>query len=131
MDSKGYTPLFYAAKANGMEASYYLLDLGKADPNHQCQNGKTPLFKVSTYEDAKLLLRFGADQNIKTYPKAGAEGKTALQYLVENCYADSPLAILDNDISKLGDDILKVDLKLPSQVNEKLGLHKLFLDYVR
>ena len=114
-----------------MEASYYLMALGKANPNHQCRNGKTPLFKVSTYEDAMLLLRYGADKSIKTYPKENQESKTALQYLVENCYEDSPLAILDNDISKLGDDILKVDLNLPSEPQEKLGLHKLFLDYVR
>ena len=64
-DTKAYTPLFYAAKAKGIEAGYYLLQYGKANPNHQCENGKTPLFKATTYEDVMLLMKYGADRSIK------------------------------------------------------------------
>ena len=34
-------------------------------------------------------------------PKSDSNvGKTVLEYLVENCYDGSPIAIFDNDVSK-------------------------------
>ena len=132
-DNKGYTPLFYAAKVEGIEALYYLLEHGKADPNIQCVNGKTPLFKASTYEDVMILMKYGADQSITMQPPPDSEskiGKTALEYLVENCYDDSPVAILDNDVSKDEDDTMIMDLSLPRNASKEtsLGLHKTFSD---
>ena len=83
-DSKDYTPLFYAAKTEGIEAAYYLLEHGKADPNFQCTNGKTPMFKATTYEDAMIMMKYGADESITMNPDPETNsdvGKTALEYL--------------------------------------------------
>ena len=93
-DIKDYTPLFYAAKANGIEASYYLLE-GRADPNARAINGKTPLFKACTYKDVMLLNNY----EVKKYAKMHAEedeteGLSALEYLTKNNYEESPLALL-------------------------------------
>ena len=135
-DIKDYTPLFYAAKVEGIEASYYLLEHGKANPNFQCTNGKTPMFKTTTYEDAMLMMKYGADESITMNPDPKSDsnvGKTALEYLVENCYDGSPIAILDNDVSKDEDDTMTMNLSLPKKASEQtdLGLHKTFSDCAR
>ena len=134
-DNKDYTPLFYAAKADGIEASFYLLEYGKADPNFRCRNGKTPLFKATTYEDAMILMKYGADRSVRMNGESGNEdGKSPLEYLVENCYESSPLAIMDHDVSKEEDDTMKMDLELPTSAareENELGLHKTFSDYAR
>ena len=132
-DNKNYTPLFYAAKVEGIEALHYLLEHGKANPNFQCTNGKTPLFKATTYEDAMILMKYGSDQSITMHPDPDSEsniGKSALEYLVENCYEGSPIAILDNDVSKDDDDTMIMDLSLPRNASKKsyLDLHKIFSD---
>ena len=132
-DFKDYTPLFYAAKTEGIEAAYYLLEHGKADPNFQCTNGKTPMFKATTYEDAMLMMKYGADESITMNPDPETNsnvGRTALEYLVENCYDDSPIAILDNDVSKDEDDTMTMNLSLPKKASEKteFGLHETFSD---
>ena len=93
-DVKDYTPLFYAAKANGIEASYYLLE-GRADPNAKGLNGKTALFKSSTYNDVLLLDHYDVKKYEKMDPKEGeTEGLSALEYLTKNNYEESPLALL-------------------------------------
>ena len=135
-DIKDYTPLFYAAKVEGIEASYYLLEHGKANPNFQCTNGKTPMFKTTTYEDAMLMMKYGADKSITMNPDPNSDsnvGKTALEYLVENCYDGSPIAILDNDVSKDEDDTMTMNLSLPKKASEQtdLWLHKTFSDCAR
>ena len=95
-DSKGYTPLFYASKAAGIEGTYHLLE-GKADPSARGINKKTPLFKATTYKDVLLLNEYGTNKYAKR-----DDGMTALEYLTENEYKESPLALLDCDIFQDG-----------------------------
>ena len=55
------------------------------------------MFKAMTYEDVVLLNDYGADMNAQR-----DNGKTALEYLTENEYEESPLALLDCDIYQEG-----------------------------
>ena len=61
MDDKGYTPLFYAIKENAFENILDLLEIGGADPNHEANNGKTPLYKAHSYDCTLLLLQYKAE----------------------------------------------------------------------
>ena len=106
-DNKGYTPLFYAAKVEGIEALYYLLEHGKADPNIQCVNGKTPLFKASTYEDVMILMKYGADQSITMQPPPDSES--------EHWFADERL--IAQHLNRLGRCSSMTDKKL------KISIH--------
>ena len=129
-DSKQYTPLFYAAKASGIEASYHLLETGQADANAQGANGKTALFKAETYKDVLLLVNYNIEKDIKMkVSEEFPEERTALHYLVDNCYEESPLALMDSDIFEEENDTFQMDLGLPLADEEKetLGLHKKLL----
>ena len=129
-DSKEYTPLFYAAKSAGCEATYHLLETGSADANAKGVNGKTALFKCESYKDVLLLDNYGVDKSIQMEAtEKFPEKRSALHYLVDNSYQESPLALMDCDIFKEDDDNYQMNLELPlaEEDRETLGLHKEFL----
>ena len=129
---KGYTPLFYAAKADGIEASYHLLETGSANVNEQGDNGKTALFKAKTYKDVLLLDNYDVDKTIQmNESEKFPEKRTALHYLVDNSYEESPMAVMDCDIFKEDDDHFQMNLEIPlaeeGEDKQTLGLHNKFL----
>ena len=129
-DSKNYTPLFYAAKAAGIEATYHLLETGQANANAQGTNGKTALFKAETYKDVLLLINYNIDKDIEMNENEKfPDERTALHYLVNNCYDESPLAVMDSAIFEEDDDTFHMDLglALADEKKETLGLHKKLL----
>ncbi len=131
-DAKNYTPLFYAAKANGIEAGYHLLETGNANVNAQGINGKTALFKAETYRDVLLFDNYNVDKSIKMEESEKfPEKRTALHYLVQNSYQESPLALMDCDIFKEDDDYFQMNLEIPHAEEEEdkqtLALHNKFL----
>ena len=129
-DSKEYTPLFYAAKSAGCEATYHLLETGSADANAKGVNGKTALFKCESYKDVLLLDNYGVDKSIQMEAtEKFPEKRSALHYLVDNSYQESPMALMDCDLFKEDDDNYQMNLELPlaEEDRETLGLHKEFL----
>ena len=108
-DSKGYTPLFYAAKAGWLSDIIELINHG-ANVNHRSENGSTPLFEARNYNTALLLLKHGADPNLKGKNHRTNIEQTAIEYLMEN-NKSSAKAILDSHCTKQ-DNYLVMDFHI-------------------
>ena len=133
MDAKGYTPIFYAAKLKELSTLYCLLEVGKADVNITgSHNKKNVFFKTRTYEAAMLLRRYGAKTRTDPLPDPKVRSRTALKYLVEQNYQDSPIALLDDTIHEVGDELYTIDLTpLNEEDKPDLDLHATFAKHDR
>ena len=133
MDAKGYTPIFYAAKLKELSTLYCLLEVGKADVNITgSKNKKNVFFKTRTYEAAMLLRRYRAKTRTDPPLDPNVRSKTALKYLVEQNYEDSPIALLDDTIHEVGDELYTIDLTpLNEEDKPDLDLHATFAKHDR
>jgi ankyrin repeat protein len=84
MDLNAYdlSPIIDAMDTNSPQMVEYLLDRG-ADPNHQTDDGSSPLFYVFDSEDpvrfARILLAHGADPNLQN-----RDGDTILMSIIRD-----------------------------------------------
>ena len=132
MDVKGYTPIFYAAKLKELSTLYCLLEVGKADVNITgSHNNKNVFFKTRTYEAAMLLRKYGAKVRTDPDPDPKVRSKTALKYLVEQNFQDSPIALLDDTIHEVRDDLYTIDLTPLNEDKPHLDLHETFAKHER
>ena len=114
-DKKNYTPLFFASKAGSLTDIIRLIKHG-ANVNHIAKNGKTPLFRATSYETAMLLLNHGANpyQTIEVKDKNGnpfPAKQTVIEHLLK-FGSECPKAILDASMQKLPDDTLIMDFEV-------------------
>jgi len=80
-DKYGRTPLHYAAYCGNVVAVKRLLRSG-ANPNAADEIGQTPLHMANRFDVATILLKHGADPNIKTKH----DGRTPLHYAAADGY---------------------------------------------
>ena len=135
-DAKGYTPIFYAAKLKHISALNCLLEDGEADvkiTGHS--NNKNIFFKARTYEAVMLLRKYGAqafhDIDLDQRYNTNYRSKTALKYLVEQRYQESPLALLDDTIKEVRDEQYTVDLTFLNEDKPHLDMHGTFVRHRR
>ena len=130
-DSKGCTPLFYAAKENALENLLDLLEMGGADPNHRAKNGKTALFKAHSYECALLLLQNkaqayeGRSVRFRKTVRNANRPDTPFSYLVRH-HAGAAEAILDESLDVVNEDLFIYDFeqfKNVSEVENEMDFH--------
>ena len=131
-DSKGCTPLFYAAKENALENLLDLLEMGGADPNHRAKNGKTALFKAHSYECALLLLQNKAhayEARASRFRKDSESNlhrpDTPFAYLVRH-HAGAAEAILDESLDVVNEHLFIYDFeqfKNVSEVENEMDFH--------
>ena len=123
-DSKGYTPLFYAASNCCLESLIELLDKGHADVHHVAKdNKKTALSKAHNYEAVMILTKYGAETNKK---------KDDLKRLMERHNTSSPRAILSQCISEVNEELLVLDLghfKHTTKKDNEMYWHSLVQDH--
>ena len=106
---------FFASKAGSLTDMISLIKQG-ANVNHVAKNGKTPLFRATSYETAMLLLNHGANpyKTIEVKDKNGnpfPTKQTVIEHLLK-FGSECPKAILDASMQKLPDDTLIMDFEV-------------------
>ena len=125
-DSKGRTPLHYAAKAGANIDIAELKEKGGADVNAQDHKGKTPLFNARDYKTVLQLLKYGADPRKKAYETASGANLSALEYLMQN-NEESSGAILDKCLTLENSSNLVMNFEIFKEDGQD-GIDKSFLE---
>lgn len=139
MDLNAYdlSPIVDAMDSNSPQMVEYLLDRG-ADPNHQTDDGSSPLFYVFDSEDpvrfARILLAHGADPNLQN-----RDGDTILMSIIRDLQFRRSLEAVIPDIvlllmqygadihsieNNLGETVIDLALKNPSLLSRSLIPHR-------
>ena len=127
LDSKEYTPLFYAAAEGSLANLMLLLEKGSGDGGQVETGGKNVLFKANSYDTVMLLCKYGADSKLLRANKDDTE--TALKYLVSKNNMESPVAFLDNQLDEIGGDIITLDFDIFMKNEKKqLDMHSHFVE---
>ena len=119
-DSNGYTPLCYATRAGWLPDILELIHHG-AKVNHTTKNKKTPLFLARNYDTVLLLLKYGADPNIK------ANELTAIEHLMQH-NSKGAEAILDSYCFKDDEDNFVMDFHVFSYEQDEMSLFQVAKD---
>ena len=129
-NSKGYTPLFFAASAGSSANLIELLDHGHADVNHIADDEKTALSKARSYETVMILTKYGIETKkqhmIKNKQNGRDEPETDLDVLIKYHFEASPKAILNQCISEVNDELVVLDFghfENTSEENNEMDLH--------
>ena len=127
-DSKGRTPLHYAAKAGANIDIAELKEKGNADINTQDNKGKTPLFNARDYKTVLQLLKYGADPRKKADNTASGIDVSALEYLMQK-NEESSEAILDRclTLEKNSNLVMNFEIFKEDDDDDGDGIDKSFL----